>query len=109
MIISTQGRTDSADAARGAVGFVSADSTVSRFAKYGYYARESIISSTMSGKKDRKKKQEDADIEDLPFPETGLSPALQRTIKEKLDRGELDEVDMAAFEKNLRKLAQKTD
>ena len=38
-----------------------------------------------------------------------LSPALKRTIKAKLDRGELDEVDPKVFEKNLRKVVKKDD
>ena len=32
-----------------------------------------------------------------------LSPALKRTIQDKLDRGELDEVDAGLFKDNLRK------
>ena len=45
----------------------------------------------------------------LPFPETGLSPALQRTIKAKIDRGELDEIDHDVFEENLRKVVKNDD
>lgn len=33
----------------------------------------------------------------LPYPDSDLSPGLQQTIKDKIDRGEVDEVDADAF------------
>lgn len=36
-----------------------------------------------------------------------LAPALKRTIAEKIERGELDEVDVKVFEENLRKVLKK--
>jgi len=36
-----------------------------------------------------------------------LSPALKETIKAKLERGELDEIDHDIFEQNLRKIVKK--
>ena len=46
------------------------------------------------------------DKEDLPFPETDFSPALQRTIKERFDQGDLGGVDKEEFLKLLGKTAQ---
>lgn len=40
---------------------------------------------------------------------SGLSPALKRAIKEKLERGELDEMDHDVFEENMRKTVKKDD
>lgn len=48
----------------------------------------------------------DGAADDLPFPETDFSPALQRTIKERLDRGDLGGVDKEKFLKLLGKTAQ---
>ena len=42
----------------------------------------------------------------LPFPESGYSPALQRTLKEKFDKGELGGVDKEEFLKLLGKTTQ---
>lgn len=39
--------------------------------------------------------------EPLPFPETDYSPGLQRTLKEKFDKGEIDTVDRGEFLKLL--------
>ncbi len=44
--------------------------------------------------------------ESLPFPETDFSPALQRTIKDRFDRGDLGGVDKEKFIKLLGKTAQ---
>lgn len=57
----------------------------------------------------RNRKTRQASKQDLPFPETGLSPALQRTIKAKIDNGELDEIDHDVFEENLRKVIKNND
>ncbi len=43
--------------------------------------------------------------QDPPFPETGYSPALQRTLKEKFDRGENPSVDKETFFKALGRAA----
>ncbi len=48
--------------------------------------------------------------DDRPFPETGYSPALQRTLKRKFDEadagGELDSVDREEFFRMLGKTAE---
>jgi len=41
--------------------------------------------------------------------QSGFSPSLKRTIQEKLERGELDEVDHNIFEENLKKAVKKRD
>lgn len=42
----------------------------------------------------------------LPYPDSDLSPALQRTIKAKIDRGEIDEVDADVFYGAMRQTAK---
>ena len=48
-----------------------------------------------------KKDKSDAEMgmkrQDLPYPDSDLLPALQRTIRDKIERGEIDEVDESAF------------
>ncbi len=53
------------------------------------------------------------DESDMPMSDaellrrSDLSPALERTIAAKLERGELDEVDADVFRKNMRKTLEK--
>ena len=42
----------------------------------------------------------------LPFPDTGYSPALQRTLKEKFDKGNIGGMDKAEFLKQLGKTVE---
>lgn len=42
----------------------------------------------------------------LPYPDSDLSPALQRTIKRKLDAGEDEAVDREAFEEAIRRVVR---
>ncbi len=48
----------------------------------------------------------DGTADDLPFPETDFSPTLQRTIKERFDRGDLGGVEKEKFFRLLGKTAQ---
>ena len=50
----------------------------------------------MSKQNSGKEKQSKEELQ-MPFPETGYSPALQRTLKEKFDRGENPSVDRDKF------------
>ncbi len=43
---------------------------------------------------------------DLPFPETGYSPALQRTLQEKFNQGDIGGMDKAEFLKQLGQTAK---
>ena len=58
-----------------------------------------------SPKKPRKA-EIDNGCEDLPYPDSDLSPALQRTIKRKIDAGEIDEVDAETFFGVMRQLSE---
>jgi len=49
----------------------------------------------MKTKKKPRLKTETED--DLPYPDSGWLPGLQRTIKRKLENGEIDEVDAEVF------------
>lgn len=55
--------------------------------------------------KSGRKKQQDAGATP-PFPESGYSIALQRTLKEKFDKGDIGGVDKEKFLKLLGKSAQ---
>ena len=43
---------------------------------------------------------------DLPFPDSGYSPALQRTLKAKFDQGDIGGMDKAEFLKQLGRTAE---
>ncbi len=45
----------------------------------------------------------------LPYPDSDWSPALQRTIKRKLDKGEIDEVDANVFYGMMGQISQEKD
>ena len=45
----------------------------------------------------------------LPYPDSDWSPALQRTIKRKLDKGEIDEVDADVFYGRMGQISQEKD
>ena len=45
---------------------------------------------------------------DLPFPDSDISPALQRTLKAKLDRGENDAIPRKDWDQIMR-LASRSD
>lgn len=47
--------------------------------------------------------------EQLPYPDSDWSPALQRTIKNKLDKGEIDEVDSGVFYGMMGQISQEKD
>lgn len=51
----------------------------------------------------------DGAAEELPYPETDFSPALQRTLQRKLENGEMDEVDRKEFFKLLGQMAEPQD
>lgn len=44
--------------------------------------------------------------DDLPYPESGYLPALQRTLKEKFDKGDRGGIDKEEFLKQLGKTAE---
>ena len=60
---------------------------------------------TMASQDGSKLSEEDKEL----LRKSGLSDALKETIKEKLERGELDEVDHNIFEENLKKTVKKRD
>ena len=45
----------------------------------------------------------------LPYPDSDWPPALQRTIKRKLEQGEIDEVDADVFYGNMGRIASRKD
>ncbi len=45
----------------------------------------------------------------LPYPDSDLSPALQRTIRHKLDAGEDEAVDREEFERAIRRVVQQRE
>lgn len=48
----------------------------------------------------------DSEPAQLPYPDSDWSPALQRTIKRKLDNGEIDEVDASVFYGKMGQISQ---
>lgn len=55
-----------------------------------------------NGRKDQKQDQ-------LPYPDSGWLPGLQRTIKRKLENGEIDEVDGEVFRGMMGQITQEKD
>ena len=46
---------------------------------------------------------------ELPYPDSGWLPGLQRTIKRKLDADEIDEADADTFHGMMRQIVQEKD
>ena len=47
--------------------------------------------------------------EDNPYPDSGWLPGLQRTIKRKLEEGEIDEVDADVFHGMMGQITEEKD
>lgn len=48
-------------------------------------------------------------VTELPYPDSGWLPGLQRTIKRKLENGEIDEVDADVFHGMMGQISQEKD
>lgn len=46
----------------------------------------------------------DGTADDLPFPDKDISPALQRTLKKKLDRGENDAIPRKTWDRAMQRV-----
>ena len=57
----------------------------------------------------KQKKDEPPQQETLPYPDSGWLPELQRTIKRKFDKGEIDEVDADVFHGMMGQIAEEKD
>ena len=52
----------------------------------------------------QKKRQDSSEESLLPFPDKDISPALQQTLQDKLDRGENDAIDRAEWDKIMQRV-----
>lgn len=55
------------------------------------------------------KPKENKPTEEQPYPDSGWLPGLQRTIKRKLDAGEIDEVDADVFHGMMGQITEEKD
>ncbi len=62
---------------------------------------------TNRGRPDERANQKNSDT--LPYPDSGWLPGLQRTIKRKLENGEIDEVEGDIFHGMMGQITQEKD